>query len=225
LFENEGGSKMQRVQETDQGIQGEFTVAIYDRMQRRFRDKGWMETQSIIKSGIRAGEALEVGSGPGYLGLEWLKSTQDTSLTGLDISPDMITVARRNAAEYGFAERARYVPASGAALPFGDGRYDAAFSNGSLHEWSEAKQTLDEMWRVLKPSGKLFLSDLRRDMLAPVKWFMWVVTKPKEIRPGLITSIRAAYTPAEVEAYLAQSKFENFKVFGKMVGVHVVAVR
>ena len=96
-----------RVQETDLGIQGEFTVAIYDRMQRRFRDKGWMETQSVIKSGITAGAALEVGSGPGYLGLEWLKSTQDTTLTGLDISPDMIAVARRNAAEYGFAERAR----------------------------------------------------------------------------------------------------------------------
>jgi len=32
-----------RVKETDQGIQGEFTVEIYDRFQRKMRDKGWIE--------------------------------------------------------------------------------------------------------------------------------------------------------------------------------------
>jgi ubiquinone/menaquinone biosynthesis C-methylase UbiE len=214
-----------RVQETDQGIQGEFTVAIYDRMQRRFRDKGWLETKSVIKSGINKGAALEVGSGPGYLGLEWLKQTQRTTLTGLDISDDMIAVARRNAKEYGLVARTEYINGNGAALPFGNGRYDAVFSNGSLHEWSDVKQTLGEMWRVLKPNGRLFLSDLRRDMLAPVKWFMWIVTKPKEIRPGLVTSINAAYTRTEVEAFLSESKFDSFEVSHNMMGLQVVASR
>jgi hypothetical protein len=37
------------------------------------RDKGWMETDLILKLGIQHGLALEVGPGPGYLGLEWLK--------------------------------------------------------------------------------------------------------------------------------------------------------
>jgi len=62
-----------RLIETDQGIQGDFNVNIYDQMQRRLRDKGWIETKDIIKSGITKGLALEVGPGPGYLGLEWLK--------------------------------------------------------------------------------------------------------------------------------------------------------
>ena len=78
-----------RIPETDQGIQGTVTVAAYDQMQRALRDKGWIETQAIIKSGIQSGQALEIGHGPGYLGLEWLKNTQATRLTGLDISPDM----------------------------------------------------------------------------------------------------------------------------------------
>jgi ubiquinone/menaquinone biosynthesis C-methylase UbiE len=212
-----------RVQETDQGIQDELTVTIYDQMQRRFRDKGWIETKAILKSGITAGAALEVGSGPGYLGLEWLKSTQNTMLTGLDISVEMIAVSRRNVQDYGFIDRAEYIAGNAAAMPFGDNSYDAVFSNGSLHEWSDVQQTLAEIQRVLKPSGRIFLSDLRRDIRAPVKWFMYLVTKPKEIRPGLITSIKAAYTPTEVEALFAKSKFNRFKVSSNMMGLHVTA--
>ena len=89
--------------ETDHGIQGEFTVAVYNEMQRGFRDKGRLETPEILKHGLTYGHALEIGPGPGYLGLEWLKHTQGTTLTGLDISPDMIALAERNARDYGLA--------------------------------------------------------------------------------------------------------------------------
>ena len=54
-----------RIVETNQGIQGEFNVTVYDQMMKRLRDKGWMETSQIIKSGIDKGLALEVGPGPG----------------------------------------------------------------------------------------------------------------------------------------------------------------
>jgi ubiquinone/menaquinone biosynthesis C-methylase UbiE len=84
-------------------VAGEFTVHIYDQMHRRFRNKGWMVTKAVIQSGITCGVALEVG--PGNLGLEWLRHADGTRLTGLDISADMIAVARRNTAEYGLGGR------------------------------------------------------------------------------------------------------------------------
>jgi len=225
IVEQEKHMPRDRASETVQGIQGKLTVEIYDQMQRRFRDKGWMETKAIIQSGITEGTALEVGPGPGYLGLEWLKHTNRTRLTGLDISSDMISVARRNAGEYGFTERTEFVESSGAIMPFDDNQFEASFSSGSLHEWAEVSKTLDEIWRVLKPGGRLFLSDLRRDMLAPVKWFMWLVTKPKEIRPGLITSIHAAYTRSEVKALLDKSRFKDFTVSCNPMGLKVVALK
>ncbi len=83
-----------RVPETDSGIQGEFDVTVYDQFQRSMRDRGWIETRELLSHGITGGYALEVGPGPGYLGLEWLKHTQATSLRGLEISPVMSAVAQ-----------------------------------------------------------------------------------------------------------------------------------
>lgn len=214
-----------RVPETDQGIQGEFTVTVYDQMQRKLRDNGWIETKDLLKSGITRGCALEVGPGPGYLGLEWLKHTQETTLKGLDISADMIAVAERNATEYGFADRVEYVRSSGSKMPFEDNTFDAVFTNGSLHEWADPGSTFNEIWRVLKPGGRVFISDLRRDMFAPLRWFMWLNTKPKEIRPGLISSINAAYTPTELRELIKGTKLANCTVSSNLIGVTLTGVK
>ena len=214
-----------RVPETNQGIQGEFTVEIYDQMQRRLRDKGWIETRDITKSGITHGLALEIGPGPGYLGLEWLKNTQGTTLKGLDISADMIAVAERNARAYGLSERVEYVHSSGARLPFEDGSFDAVFTASSLHEWSEPQETFHEIWRVLKVGGRLLISDFRRDMFPLLKWFLWLIAKPKAIRPGLLTSINAAYAPDELRALVQETELSSCEVAGGPIGLKITGMK
>ncbi|OPY28204.1 MAG: hypothetical protein A4E27_00371 [Methanobacterium sp. PtaU1.Bin242] len=123
-----------RKKETDEGIQDSIIVHDYDEMMRNSRDKGYLYTAEIVESGIQSGRALEIGPGPGYLGLEWLKNTEGTRLTGLDISAGMVKVAEKNALEYGLGDRAEYVVGNAMALPFDDGVFDAVFSNASLHE-------------------------------------------------------------------------------------------
>lgn len=51
------------VTQTNQGIQGEFTIKIYDQMQRRLRDKGCIETRDIIKSGMPCFQMVHFTSG------------------------------------------------------------------------------------------------------------------------------------------------------------------
>lgn len=208
-----------RVSETDHGIGGEFNVSVYDQMQRKLRDRGWIETRELLKHGITQGCALEIGPSPGYLGLEWLKYTQGTTLKGLDISMDMIAVAQRNALEYGLSQRVEYVHCSGSRMPFDDNAFDAVFSNGSLHEWTEPQSTFNEIWRVLKPGGRIFISDLRRDMFVLVRWFLWINCRPPEIRPGLMSSINASYARNELRGLVVRTRLWNCTVSSNLLGV------
>jgi ubiquinone/menaquinone biosynthesis C-methylase UbiE len=210
-----------RISETDQGIQSEFNVEVYNRFMRRMRDRGWIETNLILQVGIGHGLALEIGPGPGYLGLEWLKKTHETRLKALEISPDMIAIAQHNAQDCGLEDRVEYVKGDAQCIPFESNLFDAVFTNGSLHEWSQPQQTFQEVARVLKLGGRYFISDLRRDMNPLVKGFMRLMAHPPEIRPGLISSINAAYLREEIEAMLRETDLRDARVRQNLIGLAI----
>ena len=78
---------------------------------------------------------------------------------------------------------------------------------------------------MLKKGGRVFISDLRRDMLFLLKWFLMINTKPKEIRPGLITSINAAYTPDELRELIKISPLSNCEVTGGPIGLKITGIK
>jgi len=209
-----------RVIETDTGIQG-LDVEIFDKLARRLRDKGWQQTDMIVKAGINTGMALEIGSGPGYVGLEWLKKTDATQLKGLDISHDMVKVAKKNTKEYGFDKRVEYIISSADKLPFKDNTFDGVFSTSSLHEWSKPEDVFNEIYRVLKPSGKFCICDLRRDMNPFIIFLLKLFIKPKEIKPGFITSINASYTASEIEQILLKTNLKSFNIKSDPMGLNI----
>ncbi len=217
---------MKRKPETDHGIQGEFNVEMFNQFAKFMRDKGWVETKIMIAAGICSGHVLEVGPGPGIKGLEWLKSTTETKLTALEISPDMIKMAKRNAKDYGLQDRVHYVNGNAAIqMPFDDNTFDAMFSNGSLHEWEFPENVFNEVYRVLKPGGKLFVSDLRRDINLILKLIIKMSTRPKAMVSGFITSLNASYTIEEINEMLHRTKIKNFKTKKDPVGLSVLAVK
>lgn len=151
-----------RVIETNEGIQNEITVEAFDLFARSMRDKGWNGVDGMIASGIQGGDMLEVGPGPGYVGLELAKKMNTTSLTGCEISPAMIRFAEKNSAEYGIP--ARYVLGNCMEMPFVSESFDTVISNGSLHEWENPIRTFNEIYRVLRAGGRYCITDLRRDV-------------------------------------------------------------
>lgn len=206
---------MRRMAQKDLGERGDFFTQIYNEMTNRMLNDGWLKAQylePIIKAGITSGLVLEVGSGPGYLGLEWLKNTEGTKLKCLDIDDNMISMAKRHAAHSGLAKRVEYIKANASRMPFESDYFDAVFTNCSLHEWLEPEPILNEIHRVLKPRGKYCIVDLRRDMSPRVKNFLWLKTQPEAMRPTCLSAIEASYTVDEMKAMLERTKLRNWNI-------------
>jgi ubiquinone/menaquinone biosynthesis C-methylase UbiE len=215
----------QRVIETNEGIQDGLTVEIFDSFARGMRDKGWNNVDSFIKAGITKGNALEIGPGPGYVGLEWLKKTEGTTVTGCEISGEMIRLAQKNAAEYGLEARTSYVLGNCMQMPFADASFDAVFSNGSMHEWEDPKRVFNEIARVLKPGGIYCVDDMRRDVSPLIKWPIYLSTKPKEIRPGFLTSLYAAYTVPEISSLINQTALRGASIRREFFGLMIQGIK
>lgn len=54
-----------------------------------------------------------------------------------------------------------------------------------------------------------------------LKWFMYTMTKPQEIRPVFISSIKAAYTVNEIQDILQRTQIGNATVAKKVIGLKI----
>lgn len=212
-----------RIPETTEGIQDEITVYQYEHMQRDLRDQGHLPVEDLVRNTKDGDSGLEIGPGPGYYGLEWLKKTQNTNLTCLEISPAMIQVAVKNATDYHLSNRVTYQEGNALTMPFPADTFDIAFSNGSLHEWEDAGMVFGEIFRVLKKGGRMMVTDLRRDLSPEIYHFMRDCCTSPEIKAGFETSVRAAYRKEELESILATIAFSQVQVIAHPYGLAVIA--
>src|SRR5215213_6950896 len=105
----------------------------------------------------------EVGPGTGYYSLHaarWLEP--DGTLEVLDIQQEMLDHTMRRAQTLSISN---IIPTRGdaQALPYPDGRFDAAYLVASLGEVPDKERALHELGRVLKPGGRLVVGESQPD--------------------------------------------------------------
>lgn len=110
---------------------------------------------------IRPGESLlDLGCGAGFDAFVAAQLVGPAGrVVGIDLSPEMLAVARAGQAEAGFPEL-EFREASVEALPFPDASFDVALSNGVLNLVPDKPAALGEIFRVLRPGGRLQTCDI-----------------------------------------------------------------
>jgi ubiquinone/menaquinone biosynthesis C-methylase UbiE len=97
----------------------------------------------------------DIGAGTGFMAAGLAPLARHVHV--VDGSPEMIAVARRNLAGY---ENIEYHTANGLELPFLDASLDVAFANMYLHHCPDPLAALREIGRVLRPGGRLVITDM-----------------------------------------------------------------
>jgi len=102
------------------------------------------------------GTILDLGSGTGYLSIEIAKRSPSLRVYGIDLSRQMVKIARRHAKGVG---NARFVFGNAAKLPFRNNSIDLVVSTGASHHWKTPRLVFDECHRVLKTGGEAWIYD------------------------------------------------------------------
>lgn len=108
------------------------------------------------------GDVLEVAVGTG---LNFDAYPPEIRLTGIDLSEQMLQIARTRATDLGRDVELRQGDAH--SLPFADSTFDTVVCTFGLCAIPDIDAALDEMTRVLRPAGKLILVD----HVASTSWF------------------------------------------------------
>jgi len=103
-------------------------------------------------------DVLEVGCGRGGGAFSLMKYARPRTLTGLDLSPKAVHLARKAYALPGLS----FLQGDAENLPFPDSSFDAAVNVESSHCYPNIRRFLAEVFRVLRPGGRFYYVDFRR---------------------------------------------------------------
>jgi SAM-dependent methyltransferase len=100
--------------------------------------------------GYRGRSVLEVGCGAGVDLARFAKGGAE--VTGVDLAPSAIELARANFSQQGL--RGRFEVADGEHLPFPDNSFDLVYAHGVVQYTANPRQLVEECRRVVKPGGE-----------------------------------------------------------------------
>lgn len=157
----------------------EEIAGMFDRIARRYdflnhflslgTDIWWRRRAISAIARLRKAErVLDVATGTGDMAIAALR-LNPVSITGIDISPQMLEYGRRKLVRKGLTRKIELVKAPSEAIPYSDGSFDVAMSAFGVRNFSDTLKGLTEMNRVLVPGGVIMVLEFSKPSRFPFR--------------------------------------------------------
>lgn len=174
---------------------------------------------------------LDVATGTGDLAIALARHLPTTTVTGIDLSEEMLAVARRKVEARGLSSRIQLKAGDAEQLPVADGSFDTVTVAFGVRNFGDLDAGLRELHRVLRDGGKVVILEFSRPQnrlfRALYEWYAY------RILPrigGWISHDRRAYEylPASVgefplpdafREHLKQAGFRNCRSIAQSFGI------
>lgn len=153
-YKNSKDSKKQQVTKMFDAI-----AANYDALNRVISmgiDKKWRKTLVKMVRQQKPKNILDVATGTGDLALA-LSQVEQATITGLDIAPEMLAIGKNKVAALQLENRVDMVVGDAESMPFDDNSKDAVTVAFGVRNFGNLDKGLQEILRVLKPGGQLYV--------------------------------------------------------------------
>ena len=203
------------------GVVSRFYAVVEGIFEKGLRQKG-LQLLSITPGEV----VLEVGVGTGYSLKEIANSVGENGKAyGIDITPQMLEITRKRLRKAGLMDRVELYEGDARSMPYEDGKFDAVYiaSTLELFDTPDIPRVLNEIKRVLKPSGRLGVVSLtkesREDSLF-IRFYEWLHQKVPKY---------ASCRPIYVEELVKDAEYEIIKtdqfVIAKLVPWELLVAR
>ncbi len=105
----------------------------------------------------KSDNVLEIGFGPGNLIREMAEIVTEGTIEGIDFSDAMFKQASKVNKDYILRGKVKLHKGDCRSLPFNNESFDKLCSINTLYFWKQPKKYFNEMFRVMKPGGKVVI--------------------------------------------------------------------
>jgi demethylmenaquinone methyltransferase/2-methoxy-6-polyprenyl-1,4-benzoquinol methylase len=156
-YNDENRSKKEQVEEMFDNIAHRYDLL--NRILSLGIDITWRKKAVKYLGTIQPKTILDVATGTGDFAFEAL-SLKPEKVTGYDISEGMMKYGREKAKQGGVSNIVEFVKGDSEQMPFADNSFDAITVGFGVRNFENLETGLKEMYRVLKPGGKVAILEI-----------------------------------------------------------------
>ncbi len=123
-------------------------------------DKGWRNKVAKMVKATNAQKVIDVATGTGDLAISIAKHCGDCKITGVDMSPMMLDIAKQKIQKLSLQDTINVSVEDALQMSFEDNSFDALTISFGVRNFENLDKGLSELRRVLKPNGDIFIMEV-----------------------------------------------------------------